>query len=109
MERMAIRLRRPHRPSEPVVIRRIGAVAFDFKLGPMVEMMHRGDYAPELTSLLPRLLRRGDVVVDVGANIGYIAAVALSAVGREGEVHAFEPVTRHFERLERLHALNRDW
>src|SRR5688572_2463856 len=29
------------------------------------------DYEPEATALLRRLLRRGDVVVDVGANIGW--------------------------------------
>jgi FkbM family methyltransferase len=110
-QRTVIRVRRPPPPSTSRELRRIGDVQFefDFDLGSIVEMMHRGDYAPELVSLLPRLLHPGDVVIDVGANIGYISAVALSVVGPIGAVHAFEPVTRYYERLRRLSDLNPDY
>lgn len=49
-----------------------------------------------------RHLSQGDTVLDVGANIGYMSAVAASCVGRAGEVHGFEPLTECFERLQTL-------
>ena len=33
----------------------------------------------------------GDVVIDVGANVGIITLTALGVIGNKGEVHAFEP------------------
>jgi FkbM family methyltransferase len=62
---------------------------------------------PGLTDLLARELRRGDVVVDVGANIGYYSALAAKLVGPEGRVLALEPDPAHFARLRRSLAANR--
>jgi FkbM family methyltransferase len=45
-----------------------------------------------------QILRPGDLVLDVGANIGYTALVFADAVGPTGRVYAFEP-------SERIHAL----
>ena len=42
--------------------------------------------------------------IDVGANVGYIASYGAALVGNSGEVHAFEPVPRYFERLESVSA-----
>src|SRR3954468_7704103 len=78
----------------------------DLDLDPRMRKMVRGTYQPEVTALLRRLLREGDVLIDVGANIGYLSAVGLSLVGRSGAVHAFEPVPRYLERLRSLAALN---
>ncbi|MFI5231327.1 MAG: FkbM family methyltransferase [Gemmatimonadales bacterium] len=41
--------------------------------------------------LLAGLVRRGDVVFDVGANQGIFTAMMSNLVGRGGRVHAFEP------------------
>jgi FkbM family methyltransferase len=41
--------------------------------------------------LLQRLLRAGDVVADVGANIGYYTLIMSRLVGPSGKVFAFEP------------------
>ena len=43
-----------------------------------------------LGDFLRNHLREGDVFVDVGANIGYVSALAASHVGTSGEVHGFE-------------------
>lgn len=48
-----------------------------------------------------RVLRPGDVVYDVGANIGYMTLMFLKEVGTEGRVHSFEPSRRSFAYLER--------
>lgn len=51
-------------------------------------------------ALLPALLRPGDTVVDVGANVGYFSALAGTLVGPIGRVLAIEPNPRLFHRLE---------
>lgn len=47
------------------------------------------------------VVRRGDIVVDVGANNGYYTALFAHLVGALGHVHAFEPVPMSFEQLTR--------
>lgn len=51
--------------------------------------------------LCARVLRRGDVVYDVGANVGYMTLMFLHRVGASGQVHAFEPSRRCFDSLQR--------
>lgn len=46
------------------------------------------------------LLRRGDVLLDVGANLGSIGFAALDRVGENGEVHFFDPQSAIADRLE---------
>jgi FkbM family methyltransferase len=50
-------------------------------------------------SLLSRVLRPGDVVIDGGANVGQMSRIASIAVGDAGEVHAFEPNPAVFRSL----------
>lgn len=59
----------------------------------------------ELQLLLP-LLSEGDVVIDVGANIGTHAIPFAKATGRSGAVYAFEPQPALFEILQRNVAAN---
>jgi FkbM family methyltransferase len=55
-----------------------------------------------------RAVRPGDVVLDVGANVGAYAVLFGRWVGPSGLVYAFEPDPRAFEGLERQIALNGD-
>jgi len=50
-----------------------------------------GQYEPDVTAEIRRLLKPGQRFVDVGASFGYFATLAGSIVGPEGEVIAFEP------------------
>jgi FkbM family methyltransferase len=50
-----------------------------------------GDLDPKLSLVFRRLLRPGDTVLDIGANLGVMSLVACSLVGPSGAVHAFEP------------------
>lgn len=52
-----------------------------------------------MEGFLREYLLRGDVVVDVGANIGTTTLVAAHAVGPQGQVYAFEPGPTTFEAL----------
>jgi len=51
-------------------------------------------------------LRPGDVFVDVGANIGLFSLIAAKWVGDSGEVYAFEPSGKTFQRLRENTKLN---
>ena len=65
-----------------------------------------GEWEPHVERCVRSLLRPGDRAVDVGANLGYFAAVMAQAVGPEGRVWAFEPVPETYERLELARELN---
>jgi FkbM family methyltransferase len=50
-----------------------------------------GVWEPHVTAVFRSLLRPGNVVVDVGANIGYFTLLAARLVGSEGRIYAIEP------------------
>jgi FkbM family methyltransferase len=45
------------------------------------------------------LVRNGDIVFDIGANRGYYTLLFSHLVGKDGQVHAFEPIPPTFEYL----------
>src|SRR5262249_121557 len=55
---------------------------------------------------LEAFLRPGDIFVDVGANIGLFTVLGAQLVGKNGEVHSFEPYPPTFARLQENVALN---
>jgi FkbM family methyltransferase len=65
-----------------------------------------GVWEPNLSYWLRDHLRPGDVVVDVGANIGYFSLLGASCVGPTGRVIAFEPVPSIADALEKAVAAN---
>ncbi len=65
-----------------------------------------GTYEPCAIHLVRKLLPRGGVFFDVGANIGYFSAVAAARVGPRGQVHAFDVDPRCVENLRALKARN---
>ncbi|HVA45523.1 MAG TPA: FkbM family methyltransferase [Pirellulales bacterium] len=50
-----------------------------------------GAWEPRITSLFQEIIKPGDVVLDVGANVGYFTLLASACVGRQGRVYAVEP------------------
>jgi len=50
-----------------------------------------GWYSPSETELLKKIIGRGAVVVDVGANIGWFTLLSANIIGEKGRVLAFEP------------------
>ena len=65
-----------------------------------------GTWEEPETRFMRDTLRPGQVVVDVGANIGWFSLVASECVGPTGRVHAFEPQARVFRYLARTVAEN---
>jgi FkbM family methyltransferase len=58
-----------------------------------------GCWERELTDRIIAALKPGDVFVDVGANMGYYALLASTAVGSNGLVLAFEPSPTNLQAL----------
>ena len=90
------------------VQRRINDIVFEYDLVHYrgTAPMYFGSYGLLIVETMKRLLKPGDVYLDVGANIGYLSAIAAGCVGTRGEVHCFEPVPAYFKRIERLAELN---
>jgi FkbM family methyltransferase len=58
------------------------------------------------TDYLTKILKKGDVFVDIGANIGLFSLIASKIVGDEGTVLSFEPAPLTFSRLNENVKLN---
>jgi len=59
------------------------------------QIIQRGVFEPKSTALVNQFVKEGDIVIDVGANIGYYTIICSELVGFNGHVYAFEP-TQHF-------------
>ncbi len=79
---------------------------FDFALGKMVKSMYFGCYEFETRRIMKKYLKPGGVFIDVGANVGYLSAVAAALVGKTGQVHSFEPVPKYFSYMQQIAELN---
>lgn len=66
----------------------------------------RGGYERDLQALMHRLVRPGDTVIDVGANVGIHTCSIARRVGPTGAVVAIEPLIELADRLEENVALN---
>jgi FkbM family methyltransferase len=53
------------------------------------------------TKVFMKTLHPGDVVIDIGAHIGYYTLIAAKIVGNAGKVFAFEPNERNFKLLQK--------
>ena len=71
-----------------------------------LRLLVKGVYEPFETELVRRELKPGDVVLDLGANIGYYTLLCAKLVGQAGKVFAFEPDPDNFAILERNVELN---
>jgi FkbM family methyltransferase len=52
--------------------------------------MAKGSYEPTVCQKLIQTLKPGATFIDIGANIGYFSKLASEAVGKQGNVYAFE-------------------
>eukprot|EP00928_Gymnodinium_smaydae_P003803 TRINITY_DN11340_c2_g1_i1.p1 TRINITY_DN11340_c2_g1~~TRINITY_DN11340_c2_g1_i1.p1 ORF type:complete len:488 (-),score=114.06 TRINITY_DN11340_c2_g1_i1:43-1506(-) len=80
------------------------APAFDINVGNAVRQVGTFDLGQSYA--LQTLCKSGDVVLDIGANIGGFTVPLAERVGPTGEVHAFEPFRKMFQHLNANVALN---
>lgn len=84
----------------------IGKICFEFQDTPRHRKFFDGTYAFSVQESIQKFLPKGGVFIDVGANFGFISAVAANIIGPGGSVHCFEPVPEYFAALKRLKELN---
>ena len=58
-----------------------------------------GFFEANLSNFLIDILREGDVVIDIGAHVGFYSMLASELVGESGHVYSFEPTPRTFATL----------
>ena len=58
-------------------------------------------FEPEETNLCIKLINKGDICLDIGANIGYYTILFSDKVGESGKVIAFEPDNTNYLILEK--------
>lgn len=72
----------------------------------LLTLMSTGDWEKNETHIVKKLIRKGDIVFDVGANFGWYTILFSDLVGRYGEVHSFEPFDENFLELKENIYLN---
>lgn len=80
---------------------------FDLNLttGMHTTLFFLGEYEKALTEVVQKILRKGDVCLDVGANFGWYSTLFYKNCGKSAQIHAFEPVPTTFEELQRNYEL----
>lgn len=58
------------------------------------------------TRLFEKVVKKGDTVIDLGANVGFYTLLAARLVGESGKVYAFEPDPKTYKLLTRNIELN---
>lgn len=93
------------------VQKRINGILFEFNfnLDPKIEEMYFNYYEPEVVEIMKMVLKPGDIFIDVGASIGYLSAVGAGFIGKDGQVHSFEPVPQYFQQLKNMAENNPDY
>lgn len=52
------------------------------------------------SDLIKKIVKSGDIVVDIGANLGWYTVLCSNLVGQQGSVIAFEPEPRNYQLLQ---------
>jgi FkbM family methyltransferase len=70
------------------------------------EVSHLGVWEKQETEIIKKIVNQGDVVLDIGANIGYFTLLFSRLVGPSGKVYSFEPEPENFSLLKKNVELN---
>jgi FkbM family methyltransferase len=63
------------------------------------KIFYLGDYEPELKLAFKTIIKKGDTILDIGANVGFHSLYFAELAGKNGKVLAFEPVPYNFDVL----------
>ena len=58
------------------------------------------------TEIVKKIIKSGDIVLDIGANIGYYTLIFAKLVGNSGKVFSFEPEPTNYELLQKNIMIN---
>lgn len=105
--RLVAGIRRLFGKSDHAVIRR-GGISWELDLSEGIDfsIFLLGGFELATLRLYESILKPGDVVLDIGANIGAHTLPFAKLVGRDGRVFAFEPTQYAYEKLRRNVQIN---
>jgi FkbM family methyltransferase len=63
-------------------------------------------YEPNQTEIVKKYVREGDIVIDIGAHVGYYTLLMAQLVGKNGKVYSFEPDPVNFQLLKKSVEIN---
>lgn len=84
---------------------RLNVFAKDIGVG--LPLILKGEYEKTLTTLFLTTVKAGDVVFDIGSNVGYYTVLSGKKVNATGKVYAFEPDKENAELLKKNIKLNK--
>ena len=65
-----------------------------------------GMFEPQCIKIFESLITEGDVVIDIGGNIGLYSIIGSTRVGKHGNIYTFEPAPFHCETIKYNAELN---
>ncbi len=65
-----------------------------------------GNYDFRQTECFEKFLKKGDVVFDIGAHVGFYSLLSAELVGENGEIFSFEPLLENYEYLKKHIKIN---
>ena len=71
-----------------------------------LHVLVEGYYEKSISSITSKLIHKGDIAVDIGANFGWYTMLLADSVGDDGKVHSFEPNPTMYDVLARNIELN---
>ena len=90
-----------HTKSLPRKIRGESSITCDLRDHVQSRIYFFGAYEPIEAYLFCKLIRPNMHIIDAGANIGFYSLLASSYLSQEGQVFAFEPVPKNYEKLDK--------
>jgi FkbM family methyltransferase len=70
------------------------------------QLFLNGIREPECTKIMKKILKKGMVIAEIGANVGYYALLEASIIGEKGKIYAIEPFPSNYNLLQKNIELN---
>lgn len=70
-----------------------------YKNSILSEIIYLNKFEKSELVFIEKVLKKGDVFFDIGANIGLFSLVVSKKIGKKGKIYSFEPSSNIFERL----------
>jgi len=72
-----------------------------------LQLNFNGNFEPVETEIVKKEIKENDIILDVGANIGYYSLIFAQLIGKSGKVYSFEPDPTNFEILKKNILVNK--